>query len=55
MYALVPTHHYRVGTFITRPISQRSRLRLTMNQGLLHSRYADNRLYQGWDTGYLGQ
>ena len=36
-------------------VGEWSRLRLTMNQGLLHSRYADNRLYQGWDTGYLGQ
>ena len=36
-------------------VGEWSGLRLTMNQGLLHSRHADNRLYQGWNTGYLGQ
>lgn len=44
-----------LGTVSVGLVGEQSGLRLTMNQGLLHSRHADNRLYQGWNTGYLGQ
>ena len=44
-----------LGTVSVGLVGEQSGLRLAMNQGLLHSRHADNRLYQGWNTGYLGQ